>query len=219
MRENIRAYIENLFSRAPQTRKIMELKEELLSNVTAKFDDLIAQGRTEEEAYKIAVGGIGDIDELIKSFENDKIYNYARQEYDSRKSAVLVSAAVGLYIISVAMVVLGGIISDKGAEIGTVLMFIIAGIATALLVYNAMSRPKYRKADDTIVEEFKEWKSTSNYQHQLYRSANAAMWAIIVALYFILSFTFMSWAYSWVIFLIGVALHNVIKLAFEVRKR
>jgi hypothetical protein len=197
----------------------MELKEELLSNVTAKFDDLIAQGRTEEEAYKIAVGGIGDIDELIKSFENDKIYNYARQEYDSRKSAVLVSAAVGLYIISVAMVVLGGIISDKGAEIGTVLMFIIAGIATALLVYNAMSRPKYRKADDTIVEEFKEWKSTSNYQHQLYRSANAAMWAIIVALYFILSFTFMSWAYSWVIFLIGVALHNVIKLAFEVRKR
>jgi len=219
MKENLRTYIENLFAQAPNTPKVMELKEELLSNLTAKYDDLIMQGRSEDDAYKIAVGGIGDVDELIKGLENDKIYNYARQESDRRKSAVLVSVAVGLYIISIASVVLCTMIPAVGPEAGTVVMFVIAAIATSLLVFSAMSRPKYRKFDNTMVEEFKEWKSASNQSRQVYRSIVSAMWPLIVAAYFIISFVFGSWSYSWVIFIIGTALQNIIKLAFEMGKK
>jgi hypothetical protein len=218
MKENLRKYIDNLFAQAPNTPKVMELKEELLSNLAAKYDDLITQGRSEDDAYKIAVGGIGDVNELIKGLENDKIYNYARQESDRRKSAMLVSIAVGLYIISIASVILCTMIPAVGPEAGAVVMFIIAAIATSLLVFSAMSRPKYRRSDNTIVEEFKEWKDTSSQNRQVYRSVVSAMWPLIVVIYLILSFVFGSWAYSWIIFLIGVALQHIIKLVFEMRK-
>jgi hypothetical protein len=218
MKENLRNYIDNLFAQAPNTPKVMELKEELLSNLAAKYDDLITQGRSEDDAYKIAVGGIGDVNELIKGLENDKIYNYARQESDRRKSAMLVSIAVGLYIISIASVILCTMIPAVGPEAGAVVMFIIAAIATSLLVFSAMSRPKYRRSDNTIVEEFKEWKDTSSQNRQVYRSVVSAMWPLIVVIYLILSFVFGSWAYSWIIFLIGVALQHIIKLVFEMRK-
>jgi multidrug efflux pump subunit AcrB len=105
-----------------------------------------------------------------------------------------------------------------GPEAGAVVMFIIAAIATSLLVFSAMSRPKYRRSDNTIVEEFKEWKDTNNQNRQLYRSVVSAMWPLIVVIYLILSFVFGSWAYSWIIFLIGVALQHIIKLVFEMRK-
>lgn len=219
MREKLRAYIEDLFSKYPSTHKIMEFKEELLSNLTAKYDDLIAQGRSEQDAYTIAIGGIGDVDELIRGLENEKVYNYARQESDRRKSATIVSISVGLYIVSVAFVVLFSMVPGNGPEIGVVLMFLTAAIATGLLVFNVMSRPKYHKADDTIVEEFKEWKHSSNQDRQFYRSMNSAMWSIIVAVYLIVSFVFGAWAYSWIIFIIGAALQNILKLCLETGRR
>ena len=219
MKENLRSYIEQLFATAPKTSKVRELKDELISNLTAKYDDLIAQGRSEEEAYKIAIGGIGDVNELIKGLENDKIYNYARQESDRRKSAMYVSIAVGLYFIGLAVQILFAVVDGLSPEIGCVVMFVIWAIATSLIVYNAMSRPKYHKADDTIVEEFKERKQTSSESNQIYRSISSAMWPLIVAIYFIISFFFGSWAYSWIIFIIGAAVQNILKLALEMRKQ
>ena len=39
--------------------------------------------------------------------------------------------------------------------------------ATGLLIYNGMTKPHYSRADDTIVEEFKEWhvKMAANAMH------------------------------------------------------
>lgn len=218
MREKLREYIEGVFSKYPNSSKVNELKEEILSNMTAKYDDIVAQGRSEEDAYKIAIGGIGDVDELIKGLENEKIYNYAKRDSDRKRSAAVVSTAVGLYIISVAAVIFFSMIPGVGDEVGAVIMFVIAAIATSLLVYNAMSRPKYKKADDTIVEEFKEWKSSSNHDYQAYRSIMSAYWLLVVAIYLIFSFAFCSWPYSWIIFLIAAAVQNIIKFVFESRR-
>lgn len=211
MREDLRAYIDKLFADAPNSRKVLDLKEELLSDLTAKYDDLIAQGRSEEDAFKIAVGSIGDVNELIKGIENDKIYNYARQESDRRRSALFVSTAVALYIIAIIFPIL---LQNAYGAVG---MFCVAAVATALLIFNAMSRPKYYKADDTFVEEFKEWKYNSNSNHQVYRAICSALWPLIVALYFLISFLFNCWEVSWIIFIIGVAVQNIIKFALEMR--
>jgi hypothetical protein len=187
--------------------------------LTAKYDDLTAQGRSDEEAYKIVIGGIGDVNELIKGIENDKIYNYARRESDRRKSAIIVSAAVGLYFIALAVLILFGCMDGSYPEIGLIVAILISAVATSMLIYNSMSRPKYIKSDDTIVEEFKEWKSSSSESRQVYRSISSIMWPLIVVVYLLISFFFCAWAYSWIIFIIGVAIQNILKLAFEMRKQ
>jgi hypothetical protein len=51
--------------RSPANGRLSELKEELRQNTMEKYDDLIAQGRTPEAAYRAAVEGVGDISELL----------------------------------------------------------------------------------------------------------------------------------------------------------
>ncbi|MBO6159351.1 MAG: DUF4097 family beta strand repeat protein [Firmicutes bacterium] len=65
MEEKIRAHMEKLFVSAPKTEAARELKEEMLQNVLDKYQDLVAEGRTPDEAYLIAIRGIGDISGLI----------------------------------------------------------------------------------------------------------------------------------------------------------
>lgn len=219
MRDEIRSYVMKLFEGAPDSVKVHELKEELISNLMAKYDDLISDGRSEEEAYKITIGGIGDVNELLRGLENDKIYNYARRDAERRKSALIVACAVGLYIIAFAVQLLFGVFGGICAEIGTVLMFVIAAIATAMIVYNALSHPKYRKSDDTLVEEFKEWNHSNAEYEQIERSILSALWSIIIVVYFLISIYFNGWSYTWIIILIGIALHNILKLVLQIRRK
>ncbi len=71
MRDKIEAYIEELFRRAPDTPQTRDLKEEILGNTLEKYEDLLAGGMDEESAYRSAISGIGDVDELIKEYAGD----------------------------------------------------------------------------------------------------------------------------------------------------
>ena len=57
--------MDHLFRDVKPTRKSVELKEEILQNLVDKYHDMIAEGRTPEAAYNIAVASIGDLDELL----------------------------------------------------------------------------------------------------------------------------------------------------------
>ncbi|MFR7881894.1 MAG: hypothetical protein ACLU5J_10765 [Christensenellales bacterium] len=71
---------------------------------------------------------------------------------------------------------------------GVVIMFVMVAIATGLILYNNMTKPKYLKKDSTVVEEFKEWKANSTEKNTLYQSITKVMWSCITILYFIVSF-------------------------------
>lgn len=212
MNERIRAYVERLFEDAPKTRKANDLKEELIANLSARYEDLIAQGREEEEAYRMTVDGIGNVDELLGALHSDDVFESARSGRERRRSAGIVSVSIMLYIISVVPVLI-----FHGTE-GVVSMFVICAIATGMLIYNAMSHPRYVRADDTVVEEFKEWKSASSQDKRVRKSVSAALWPLVVVVYILVSFQFGAWAYSWVIFLVGVAVDRIITLIFDLRK-
>ena len=61
MRDKLKTYIDYLFAGAPQTAATAETKAEILQNTLDKYDDLIAEGKTPEAAYSLAVSGIGDL--------------------------------------------------------------------------------------------------------------------------------------------------------------
>lgn len=218
MYENLRRRLDELFENAPKTRRANELKEELLANLTDKYNDLVASGKSEDEAVNIAIAGIGDVDELIKGLGESDVLNNEKMQKDREKRALVTSISVGLYIMSIVVLILCVTVLGLSGEVSVCLMFTIIAIATSLIVYNSISRPKYVKADDTIVEEFKEWKSANSAQIEVVRSVKSIAWLAIVALYFILSFAFHAWAYSWIIFIIGAAIEKIIGLAFELRK-
>lgn len=214
MNDRLRKYIDILFEEAPQTKKTVELKEEILQNITDKYNDLLSEGKTEEAAYNIAVASVGEVGDLIESLKrgSDNRINpsYEETERIQKRSAIIVAVAVAMYIMSVIPI----IISD-GSILSVVFLLVIVAAATALIIYNNMTKPKYMKIDDTIVEEFKEWKE--NRGNKGLAAIFSAIWSLTTALYFILSFFTGAWHITWVIFLIAGSVTSVIKAIYDLK--
>lgn len=212
MNENIRAYINSLFEGEPQTKKMVELKEEMLQNLNDKYNDLLAEGKTKEAAYNIAVASVGDISGLIEQLKGQS--QPQTDERQRQKSALLITSAVMLYILCVVPPII-----FPGEVIGLVLMFVIIAIATGLIVYNGLSKPKYNKMDDTVVEEFREWKAGNSNKNLTFKAISSAIWSVTLAVYFIISFITMAWYITWVIFLIAAAVNSVLKAVLDLTSK
>ncbi len=207
----IRNYIQRAFEDVPKTKKSTELQEELISNLVEKFNDQLKLGKTEEEAYQIVIAGIGDLSELTEGLRERHVLSVITPA-ERKKSAMFVAIAVGLFIISPMMVVL---FSGLGLEtVGVALMFTSIATGVGLLIYNGASKPKYIREEETLVEEFKEWKSKNTKNRALYGALSAAYWLIVVATYLYVSFNFSSFHYSWIIFIIAAAIYNIIKALY-----
>ena len=63
----IRQHIERLFASAPTTAEAYNMREEMIMNTIERYHDGMAKGYTPDQAYAAAIGGIGDVSELIKS--------------------------------------------------------------------------------------------------------------------------------------------------------
>ena len=85
MKDKIKSVITDLFEDAPESQEVQELQEEMISNAEEKYEDLIQRGFTEEQAYTMVMGSIGDIQELIadiaQSDEDDAEKEDAKSEY------------------------------------------------------------------------------------------------------------------------------------------
>lgn len=66
MREQIQAYVNGLFADAALTIRNAEVRQEILQHTLDRYDDLVASGKPEQEAYGEAVAGIGDVSELYE---------------------------------------------------------------------------------------------------------------------------------------------------------
>ena len=208
MKEKIRSHVEQLFVNAPKTGRAYELKEELIANLVDRFEDLTSQGRDEQQAYNIVIAGIGDVDELIRGLSNESQTNSENIERRRQKSAILTSSAIGIYIISIIF----PIIFESVA--GVVMMFICWATATMLLVYNSMSKPKYVKKDETLVEEFKEWKNKKSKKNALESSMIKLVWATATITFFIFGFFFNAFSPGWLVFILAAVISQIIKLSF-----
>lgn len=73
MHSRLRMYVESLFDGVSRTREVVELREEILQNVIDRYEDLLREGKSEEDAYHTAISGIGDINALLRSMGVDII--------------------------------------------------------------------------------------------------------------------------------------------------
>jgi len=209
MNEKLRHYIDDLFANAPSTVRAVELKEELFQNLTDKYNDLLAEGKSEESAFNIAIASIGDVDSLISGLTGEK---RPENEKSKKRSAILVAIAISLYILCPVPVIL------LQSEFGVMGLFLFVAVATALLIYNGVTRERYVKADDTMVEEFKEWKQNNKQKNKAVDAIIGSFWLIAVCVYIVVSFMTGAWHITWIIFLIAAAVASMIKGLFMLKQ-
>jgi len=213
MIEELRKYLEELFAGVPKTRAAYELKEELLANSTERYFDLVENGVPEKEAYDIVINSIGDIDQLFETAEPKKDSRYVDDNV-VRKLALYNAIAIGLYIVGVVFAVAIDEFTPF-SNLGPIMMLLIAAIATSILVYIGAAYPKYKRNDDTVVEEFKEWNNNQKKKKSVQNSVNTIIWMIVLILYFVISFTTMAWHITWVLFLVGGCAQAIVNLLFQ----
>lgn len=223
MKEKIRQHFNKIFADAPKTRKALDLKQEMMQNAMDKFDDMVADGYSEEDAYQNVIESIGDVSELFSEVEEKNLLTLS--EKDRKKKAMLTAVAVGLYILAGAVFFLFGILSDMTGSFGfdmAALGFVIAAficiIPTVMLVYAANMYPDYMKKEKAdMVEKYKEEKYIDNKEKALRKSISSLLWTITLVIYFAISFTTGAWYITWLIFPIAACAENVLRLVFSLR--
>lgn len=223
MNERIVRHMDMLFESAPRTRKTLELKQEMTQNANDKYQDLIAEGYSDEDAYQNVIGSIGDVSELFEDLEERTPYTMS--EADRRKKALITSISVGMYIFAgVAFFLCQWINEMPGSEymdygtLGLVLAAAICIVPTCLLVYVSNMYPNYKKEEDNMVEQYKEITSTNRRDKAIMGAISTIIWTLTLILYFVISFTTYAWHITWVLFLMGGCAEAIAVLVINMKK-
>lgn len=65
MNKRIRSMIDDIFSEMKMTAENLALRDEMMANAQARYEDNMAQGRTEEEAFAEVAASLGDVYDLL----------------------------------------------------------------------------------------------------------------------------------------------------------
>lgn len=191
MKEQLIQYVNLLFAGAPDSE---DIKQEILQNTLDRFDDLIAQGKSPEAAYRLAITGIGDINEILSAAPGKaavpvqtEIRPAQPETEEDLKRKRIRAVAVAMYILCAVPLI---ILSEFGAEIlGLCLTLAIVAFATYLMIITG------RKDDDEDEE-----KESREEKHPLKESIGNIIWGGGLIVYFGLSFYTGAWHITWLLF-------------------
>ena len=219
MNNKIKNYIDVLFAEVPRSKKAIELREELASNMNDRFEDCIRQGMSEAQAYSQTVANMGDVDALLAEVMPDAEFRTQAQYY-RRRNARSTGIAVALYILGAAIVVASALFEERFGEsapiIGVVILLVLAAAATGMLIYSHMSTP----------QEFKDYDEMSESERKLYatpagkklRAVQSIFWSVITIVYLAVSFLTYAWHITWIIWPVAGILSGIFKTVLELRE-
>lgn len=219
MDEKLSSYLDYLFRNAPKTAEAVDLREELLQNLNDKYRDLIAEGRTPEEAFNIAVSSIGNIDELLMQLNRPQTpptYTKEEIESDKKRSGILTAIAVAMYILSPMVLIFFEEVKEN-EYLGLGVFFVLIAIATSILIYNGSTR-KVNHSDATVVDDFRKYQYKNSKRGKLEADIKNSVSLSFVVAYFVISFATGAWYITWVIFIIMAVVNSIIHTIFELKE-
>ena len=180
MREQLIQYVQLLFAGAADCD---DTRQEILQNTLDRYDDLVAAGKTPEAAYRLAIMGIGDINEILGRAPGAAPLPgpaAKQEEHDTPTKKLLRAIAIGLYILCpIPLFVLSGM-WNMGIP-GLCGTLTLVAVATVLIILGAK-----KETENADVEP-------GTPQSALAKSINGLIWAIGLAIYFIVSFLTGAW--------------------------
>ena len=205
MREQLIQYVQLLFAGAEDCD---DTRQEILQNTLDRYDDLIAAGKTPEAAYRLAIMGIGDINEILGRAPGATPLPAPAvkpEEQDTPVKKLLRAIAIGLYILCpIPLFVLSGM-WNMGIP-GLCGTLTLVAVATVLIILGAK-----KETENADVEP-------GTPQSALAKSINGLIWAIGLAIYFIVSFLTGAWYITWVIFPITAAVQGLVKAILDLKE-
>lgn len=211
MREQLIQYVQLLFAGAPDSN---EIQQEILQNTLDRYDDLIDQGKSPEAAYRLAISGIGDINEILggtappASAYAEPIRNAIHVEAEDIRKRNMRAVAVAMYILSPVPLF---ILSEFGLEtMGLCFTLLLVAAATALIM---MARKGGSEEDSDRREA-----SHRSPKQELRRSIEKVISALGLLIYLIVSFATGAWFATWLIFPILGCIKGLVNAILDLKE-
>ena len=206
MRDQLIQYVSLLFA---GTENCEDIRQEILQNTLDRYDDLVAQGKSPESAYRQAISGIGDISEILsgeQTFTASPRTNEPEPEADTPTKKLLRTIAIALYILCAAPLI---ILSEFGMDnLGLCCTLAVVAVATVLILLGKKNGPGEDTQEHTDYAQAQE--TSESPRQELRKSIKSLIWAIGLAAYFIVSFSTGAWYVTWVIFPIIGAVQGLV---------
>lgn len=206
MREQLTSYVDLLFAGADDAN---EIKQEILQNTLDRYDDLIGQGKSPEAAYRLAISGIGDINEIL----GNDIQQLTQFQTNSTSTGIpaakpvwkKILTAIGICLYIMCPIPLF-VLQDATGLCG---LLAFVAVATALVIISGgKSNNQKEKTTPAAVTP----------QSKLREAVDSIIWAIGLCSYFILSFLTQAWYITWVIFLLTGAVQGLVTACIDLKE-
>ena len=211
MREQLIQYVNLLFAGAADAD---EMKQEILQNTLDRYDDLIAQGKTPESAYRLAISGIGDINEILGGASTTPRQTYqppkstAPAKVASVGSKVLKACGIALYIICPIPLFILDLVGMP--TIGLCGTLSIVAVATVLMVLSSRDSGSKQKAANP--------QAMDTPEKELRKSVGSLIGTIGLVVYLVLSFLTGAWYITWLIFPILGAVRGLVFAIMDLKE-
>ena len=143
-------------------------------------------------------------------YQNENIYenNSATEQNEQtangrKKFAILTSISVCMYILSIVPLII-----FDGNTASAAAFFVIIALATMLIVFGALSRPKSHNEDSNVITS----------QKRLYKQITGILSGITLCFYLIISFLTNDWHITWIIWIIYGIICKIVDLILTLKE-
>lgn len=157
--ETIRNYVDTMFKDFPKTKEVVDMKLNILDTMEDKYNQLIEEGKNENEAIGTVISQFGNIDELkaemgitsLQNIEEDTLgqtyvsYTDESQIADYLRYRKTFGTAIGLGVMLCILACLGPIADQsRHSIIGITIFFFMIAIAVAIFIIQGMKATQFR---------------------------------------------------------------------------
>jgi hypothetical protein len=161
-----------MFAGLPKTARIQELKNNILSNMEEKYNELKSQGKSENEAIGIVISEFGNIDELVNELGIKKddpansqpvVTKDEVEAYMTVKKTMGLQVGIGVFLCITAPAILilisnllkdGFITSRLSGETsdipGVIALFLMVAAAVGIFIFSGMNFERFKYMEEGV---------------------------------------------------------------------
>lgn len=225
--KTIEEYIESLFLGVPINEKTIQLKEDLLASSEDRYDDLKAQGKSENEAIGAVISEFGNIDELLEEmnlkqgYEEENGFELDEIEVEEattfltvqRRGAILIGLGVMIIIFGLGLFfVMEALYGENfGTGLGLLALFLGVAIGVPCFIIAGTSMSSNSKSlDDRLIpiqvkSEVRKFKENFQRSFTLCIVLGVSFCILALAIFLFIAITFEQYGNSDYYNLLGLA--------------
>ncbi len=205
MRDQLIQYIDLLFAGAQSCE---DVKQEILQNTLDRYDDLIAEGKVPEAAYRLAISGIGDINEILGTQPVSAPVlprNPApKTDADEEKRKKLRATAIALYILCPIPLFFMGEMGAASLGISGLLFMVAA--ATALIIMSSKKETETKEPEPVTPRQ------------KMKKTVKTILNLVALVVFLLLSITTGAWYVTWLVFPIAAAAWQLTEAIWDLKE-